>query len=54
MFVDAPNDKELARRLGISAETAHNHVSHILDKLGVQSRLQALVFAVRHGAIKID
>jgi DNA-binding NarL/FixJ family response regulator len=27
---------------------------NILGKLGVDSRLQALVFAVRHGAVKID
>jgi DNA-binding NarL/FixJ family response regulator len=28
-------------------------VEHILSKLEVASRLQALVFAARHGAVKI-
>jgi DNA-binding NarL/FixJ family response regulator len=44
-------DKEIARRLGISAETARNHVASILSKLGVESRLQAAVYAIRHGAV---
>ncbi len=48
------NDKEIAERLHISAETARTHMVNILSKLGVESRLQALVFAVRHGAVKID
>jgi DNA-binding NarL/FixJ family response regulator len=38
----------------VSAGTVRNHVVHILGKLGVHSRLQALVFAARHGAVKID
>jgi two-component system nitrate/nitrite response regulator NarL len=48
------NDKEIADRLHISTETARTHMVNILGKLGVDSRLQALVFAVRHGAVKID
>jgi DNA-binding NarL/FixJ family response regulator len=27
---------------------------NVLGKLGVSSRLQALVFAVRHGVVRID
>ena len=48
------NDKEIAERLQISTETARTHMVNILAKLGVDSRLQALVFAVRHGAVTID
>ena len=47
------NDKDIAQRLNISAETVHTHMVNILSKLGVESRLQALVFAVRHGAVTI-
>ncbi len=47
------NDKEIGQRLYISTETARTHMVNILGKLGVESRLQALVFAVRHGAIEI-
>ena len=48
------NDKEIAQHLYISTETARTHMVNILAKLGVESRLQALVFAVRHGLVTID
>ncbi|GAA4626617.1 response regulator [Cellulomonas oligotrophica] len=35
----------LAERLGVSATTVKSHVSHVLAKLGVRSRLQAGVLA---------
>jgi DNA-binding NarL/FixJ family response regulator len=40
-------------RLYVGTGTVHTHVTSILAKLDVSSRLQALVFAVRHGAVKI-
>lgn len=52
-LADGLNDKEIASRLTISTETARSHMVNILGKLGVTSRLQALVFAVRYGAITI-
>ena len=45
--------KEIARRLQISDKTERNHMANIMTKLGVHSRLQALVFALRHGVAKI-
>jgi DNA-binding NarL/FixJ family response regulator len=47
------SDKELARRLHIAEKTVRAHMVNILGKLGVESRLQALVFAVRHGLAHI-
>jgi PAS domain S-box-containing protein len=47
------DSKEIAERLHISVKTEANHVTSILNKLGVHSRLQALVFAVRHGVVEI-
>lgn len=52
-LADGLNDREIADRLRISTETARTHMVNILGKLGVDSRLQALVFAVRHGAVTI-
>lgn len=43
-----PN-KEIARRLVISERTARTHVSNILRKLGLSSRTQAALLAVREG-----
>jgi DNA-binding NarL/FixJ family response regulator len=40
---------EIAGALNISPRTAKNHVSSILTKLGVPSRIQAAIYAVRHG-----
>lgn len=48
------NDREIGERLHISTETARTHMVNILGKLGLDSRLQALVFAVRHGAVAIE
>jgi len=44
----------ISERLYISLRTERNHMTSILAKLGVHSRLQALVFAVRHGVVSID
>ena len=47
------DSKEIAERLRISVPTERNHVASILAKLGVHSRLQALIFAVKHGVVEI-
>ncbi|MCA1717538.1 MAG: PAS domain S-box protein [Actinobacteria bacterium] len=44
---------EIARRLRISIPTERNHMASILAKLGVHSRLQALVFALRHDVVSV-
>jgi DNA-binding NarL/FixJ family response regulator len=51
---DGLSDREIAERLCISTETVRTHFVNILGKLGLNSRLQALVFAVRQGIVKID
>src|SRR5450755_1776624 len=40
---------EIARSLHISPPTAKNHVSRVLTKLELPSRVQAAIYAVRHG-----
>ena len=47
-------DRELADQLHMSVRTARTHMTNILAKLGVESRLQALVFALRHGVARIE
>jgi DNA-binding CsgD family transcriptional regulator len=47
------DSQSIADRLHISARTERNHVANILAKLGVHSRLQALVAAVRLGLVSI-
>lgn len=44
-------DKELAARFTLSPATVRTHVNSVLAKLGVRSRLQAVVLAIRYGAV---
>ena len=39
---------KIAQSLGIRQSTVRNHIEHILAKLGVHSRLEAVVFAAQH------
>ena len=43
------DNAEIADRLYLSASTVKNHVSRILDKLGVDNRVQAATHAIRCG-----
>lgn len=47
-------DRQMAERLHVSRETVHSHMVNLLDKLGVESRLQALIFAIRTGVVSLD
>ena len=53
-LAEGSGDKEIAQRLHVGVGTVRSHLTSILAKLEVQSRLQALVFAVRHGIVEID
>ena len=47
------SNKEIARLLSISDQTVKNHMTSILRKLAVNDRTQAVIYALRHGWIKI-
>ncbi len=42
------SNSEIAETLGLSDKTVRNHVSTILSKLGLENRIQAATYAVRH------
>src|SRR6059036_313954 len=44
-------NKEIAIRLSISERTVKNHLSNIMEKLHVNSRTQAAVYALRRGLV---
>jgi DNA-binding NarL/FixJ family response regulator len=52
-LADGLDTWQVANKLHITPQTERNHMSKIFTKLGVHSRLQALVFAARHGVVKI-
>jgi DNA-binding NarL/FixJ family response regulator len=49
LIANGMENSEIATALNISPRTAKNHVSNILAKLGLPSRVQAAVYAVRQG-----
>lgn len=53
LLAEGLSDKQIAERLYVGSGTVRTHVVSIFGKLGVHSRLQALVFAVRHGLVEI-
>ena len=50
---DGLRNEDIAIRLFISPQTVQTHVRNILTKLGVHSKLEAVVFALRHGAVTV-
>lgn len=47
LLATGKENAEIARTLVISPKTVKNHVSRILNKLGLKNRVEAAVFAVR-------
>jgi len=47
LLVEGLNNREIAERLFVSRATAKAHVSHILDKMGVSNRAEAIAVALR-------
>ena len=43
------NNRDMAKKLFISENTVKKHISNILDKLELEDRTQAALFAVSHG-----
>jgi DNA-binding NarL/FixJ family response regulator len=54
LVADGRTNKEIAANLDISNQTVKNHVSSILRKLAVNDRTQAVVYAMRHGWLKVE
>ena len=47
------SNKEIAAKLTLAEKTVKNHVSNLLSKLGLQSRMQAALWAVQKGWAKL-
>lgn len=54
LLAQGKSNKEIAHQLSLSEKTVKTHVSNILAKLGVPSRTQAALYAVRIGLVSID
>jgi len=54
LLAQGESNREIAQHLSIGEQTVKTHVSHILDKLGVPSRTQAALYAIRTGLASSD
>jgi DNA-binding CsgD family transcriptional regulator len=53
LLVEGASNKEIARRLGISASTVKFHVRSVADKLGADGRTDAVAHALRRGLVHL-
>jgi DNA-binding NarL/FixJ family response regulator len=53
LLAEGLRNDDIAARLYISPQTVQTHVRNLLSKLGVHSKLEAVAFAVRHGAVAV-
>ena len=54
LLSDGQTQKEIAASLVISPKTVGTHIQHVLAKLGVHSRAQAVAVAYNHGLVRAD
>jgi len=43
------SNREIAEKMVISEKTVKTHVSNLLDKLGLEDRTRAAIWALKHG-----
>src|SRR3989454_3282480 len=54
LLAQGQSNKQIARSLNNTEQTIKSHVSRILSKLGVQSRTQATLYAIRIGLVSAN
>jgi two-component system nitrate/nitrite response regulator NarL len=48
-LVEGQSNNAIARKLSLSTRTVEHHIASMFQKMGVSSRNEAVVLAVRHG-----
>ena len=53
LLVDNKTTKEIAYKLRISEKTVRNHISNLIQKLGVKGRSQAIIELIKSDELSI-
>lgn len=48
------SNREIASTLVVTPETVKSHVASILSKLGLESRTQVIIYALKHGLVTLE
>ncbi len=54
LLAEGLSDQEIAQKINVVPRTASTHVSHILDKLGVDNRTKAALYALKVGLVDLN
>jgi len=49
LLCEGCSNRQIAEKLGLRAQTVKNQLTAVFAKVGVSTRLQLAVYAVRHG-----
>jgi DNA-binding NarL/FixJ family response regulator len=52
LVIRGRSNTEIARALTVSHSTVKTHLAHVLDKLGLRDRVQAVVYGYEHGLVE--
>lgn len=52
-LIEDQTTKDIAKTLFISEKTVRNHISNVIQKLGVKGRAQAVIELIRMGELKL-
>jgi len=53
LIVEGKSNREVARELGLSVNTIAVHRANIMQRLGIHKTAQLVVYAVRHGLVRL-
>ena len=53
LLIDNQSTKDIANKLGISEKTVRNHISNVMQKLGVKGRASAVVELLKLNEISL-
>ena len=53
LLINNQSTRDIAKTLGISEKTVRNHISNVIQKLGVDSRIQAVFELIKFKELEL-